>query len=55
MSIMQISVFILLFFVKLLIAISIFSCVKKIYNDIDSIRRQHHHSFYYNNEDYLAE
>lgn len=55
MSIMQIIMYILLFSVELLISISIFSCVKKIFDDIESMRTQHYHSFNYYNENYLAE
>lgn len=55
MSIMQIIVSVLILLVKLIIALSISSCVKKIFDDIESMRTQHYHSFNYYNENYLAE
>ena len=44
--VMQLVVYILF----MLLIMGIYSCVKKIVDDIESMRTRHHHSFYYYNE-----
>ncbi len=46
MFVMQIVLYILL----MIMIIGIYSCVKKIVDDIESMRTRHHHSFYYYDE-----
>tara|TARA_Y100000589_G_scaffold277302_1_gene272243 strand:+ start:173 stop:346 length:174 start_codon:yes stop_codon:yes gene_type:complete len=45
----------LVFAVIYLIILKIYSCIKKISDDIESMRRRHHHPFCKDAEGYLAE
>ena len=45
----------LIFMLVYLSILKVNSCIKKIANDMKTIRREHHHPFYKKDDDYLAE